>query len=482
MNAQYNNESKPPHMQHRSLPNHRVKFAPQRLTLDSSNSPLLSQGAAPFVDNERKRALTSAMYYSECQLNGIVPYDADSAAMEARQQYDKWWINSTYREESANKPRKRSRNSIVLDTEDQHGSSTANLGHNSAVNELTDDDLTVKNELFDKPMTDSKIGLSIPIRDVSLSARYTAGEISARKLAIIEELKASGGDTTTSRFLSHLSVLHTSYTSRGWDARWKSTSNNCPSGPFQLDGKWLALSKPSYTDCHGTTSKGDCLYSLGRLSFDMFRPTGLKCAIQGVINSIHIRPEVPCRPLVCPTRLQAELLAEQSKRPAVRTYDIVVALTIMPGQDRHGKDGDVNNNNKEYIVKRPIQALLTNHGYCIPDPNEVNRLTIWFTGGSLEAQDDDDVDKEEWKQLFDRTLLPNRTITEYARLIALKFLLGAEVQDDMNEEGIMSYHLKRPIGGHGRVFIDILYCDDTMRIVKGHNGSIFVVSRVPDSL
>jgi hypothetical protein len=43
----------------------------------------------------------------------------------------------------------------------------------------------------------------------------------------------------------------------------------------------------------------------------------------------------------------------------------------------------------------------------------------------------------------------------------------------------MSYFFKRPIGGHGEVFCDALYADETLRIVQGHRRSIFVFSRVP---
>ena len=58
------------------------------------------------------------------------------------------------------------------------------------------------------------------ILEISLSARYCAKAISACKAATIEELKSNGGNTSTS-FLSNLNILHTSYVSHGWDARWK---------------------------------------------------------------------------------------------------------------------------------------------------------------------------------------------------------------------------------------------------------------------
>ena len=71
----------------------------QQLTLDSAVSPLLPRATAPFDKTERKRAHTSAVYYSECFLRGIKPLDADSAAKDAQEQYDKWWIDRTARNE-----------------------------------------------------------------------------------------------------------------------------------------------------------------------------------------------------------------------------------------------------------------------------------------------------------------------------------------------------------------------------------------------
>jgi hypothetical protein len=42
----------------------------------------------------------------------------------------------------------------------------------------------------------------------------------------------------------------------------------------------------------------------------------------------------------------------------------------------------------------------------------------------------------------------------------------------------MNYTLKRPIGGHGSAFCDVLYLDDSLRIMRGHHGSLFIFSKV----
>lgn len=118
---------------------------------------------------------------------------------------------------------------------------------------------------------------------------------------------------------------------------------------------------------------------------------------------------------------------------------------------------------------------MTNYGYLLPDPHVPNRLSVWFTGGSLEVNDDEQ-DLEEWKRIFGDA--PNRDMSEYARLLAAKVLLGAVVPDQMEENGTLNYLLKRPIGGHGSAFCDVLYMDEKLRIMRGHNGSMFAFRKV----
>lgn len=94
----------------------------------------------------------------------------------------------------------------------------------------------------------------------------------------------------------------------------------------------------------------------------------------------------------------------------------MVALTIQAGQTRQGtKPQNDGSSGGEYVLRRPIRALLTNNGYCVPDPTTPNRLTIWFSGGSLEVQDEE-ADLAEWKHLFDENLVPSRNMSEFARV------------------------------------------------------------------
>lgn len=160
-------------------------------------------------------------------------------------------------------------------------------------------------------------------------------------------------------------------------------------------------------------------------------------------------------------------------------YSIVVAFTIEGGQTREGiKAADAAST--DYIIPKPIKGILTNQGYVVPDPDTPNRLSIWFSGGSLEVQDEEK-DLEEWKRIFDVSLLPNRNLKEYANILAAKLLLGALVPEGIEADGTMSFSLKRPIGGHGSAFVDIAYMDDDLRIMRGHQGSLYVCTRVPES-
>ena len=42
--------------------------------------------------------------------------------------------------------------------------------------------------------------------------------------------------------------------------------------------------------------------------------------------------------------------------------------------------------------------------------------------------------------------------------MAAKLLLGADVPNKMEEDGHMEYILHRPVGGHGKVYVDVS-CD-----------------------
>lgn len=93
---------------------------------------------------------------------------------------------------------------------------------------------------------------------------------------ILHELAISGGETISDRFKECLQFLESSF-----------TLNICESDAELSEGKWLTLTKPSFFANLGENDAGDPMYTLGRMSFDMFAPTQLVCSLQGNFNSVE---------------------------------------------------------------------------------------------------------------------------------------------------------------------------------------------------
>jgi len=154
----------------------------------------------------------------------------------------------------------------------------------------------------------------------------------------------------------------------------------------------------------------------------------------------------------------------------VNFYSIIAAFTIEPPvaafPDAPNKD-----------VVRPIRGIMTTYGYSLPDPNVPNRQSIWITGGKIEPNNDD-ADLLAWKRQFGLHP-PTRGLGQRAKLLAVKWLMGAEIGEGMNADGSMEYRFHRPLGGHGMAYVDTLYLNDTLRIVRGHRGTMYVFNRLP---
>ena len=138
-----------------------------------------------------------------------------------------------------------------------------------------------------------------------------------------------------------------------------------------------------------------------------------------------------------------------------------------------------------------MRAVMSVKGYVLPDPDTSNRLTVWFIGGKLsparlstdeggetddEEKDCDEVDDQsakktncknearsdgyggfdDWTALFSKGKW-RKTLGERARIMAAKLLLGADVPNKMEGDGHMEYFLHRPVGGHGKVYVDVSF-------------------------
>lgn len=179
---------------------------------------------------------------------------------------------------------------------------------------------------------------------------------------LIDALQAVQGDVADKRFLSSLEVLGNFYKTSGRDARVSPWSSACkrpnasetgvgsgyggddacgyggnydeemggPTASDLLEGCWVNMSRPNYVECLGQNSDNDFLYTLGRMSFDMFRPGNLVCSVQSTHNTIKIVGEREELPAFVPKSLREEVASlcdsalvggGATRRPLLRSYE-----------------------------------------------------------------------------------------------------------------------------------------------------------------
>ena len=259
------------------------EFRLRPLSLDrGALAPALARPTAPFARPQKKKAFVSAIYYSECFLRNIRPIDADSAAFDAQNQYTKWWVQS-----------KKSPSSPLRCTnidEETHSNFDKRR-------RLDQDDISE-----DCEETNS---LHIPR---SQSPIMTQEQITLLKEHLIDHLQKTGGDTTAAAFRNCLQQLKSAYAHRkAANASTKaSTTVNQSPATLCIDGTWLTLSKPTFSECQGRNQNGEYMYTLGRMTFDMFRPNKLRCSIRAVMNNIRVM-DSKHKPKSFPRRLGQEL-------------------------------------------------------------------------------------------------------------------------------------------------------------------------------
>jgi hypothetical protein len=290
-------------------------FSLQRLSLDYAVSPLMSRPTAPFDKSERKKAHTSAVYYSECFLRGIGPVEADTAAKEAQGQYDKWWIKCTHNNHKDGARKEKPKESALQSRPSFQNDSSSAHEHGEHVVKWRRTISGTSSPYASVSVAPSQEPEPVSIHNISTIAASTPNQVKDVKMKLISDLRASEGSTETTEVLGCLEFLEAYYRSKSWDGR----GSNHASAPFTLDGRWLTLSKPTYNESKGRSEKGEYLYSMGRMSFDMFKPTSLLCSIQAVFNEVRpIDPKKPDRPLQVPRGLMKEV---QKGEAHLRTYE-----------------------------------------------------------------------------------------------------------------------------------------------------------------
>ena len=81
-----------------------------------------------------------------------------------------------------------------------------------------------------------------------------------------------------------------------------------------MDGTWLMISPPSYPACVGVNDNGERMFTLGRMTFDMFQPSDLVCSIQKQYNTIRTVTSEEKLPAYIPPSLRQEAENEHKKK------------------------------------------------------------------------------------------------------------------------------------------------------------------------
>ena len=119
--------------------------------------------------------------------------------------------------------------------------------------------------------------------------------------------------------------------------------------------------------------RGEYVYTLGAICFNMFKPGTVRCTIQHTMNIIQPVCRMDKTPRAAPWSLRRELAIQDPDGTLVRpntllkSYDIVVALTIEPGQFMAS--------DKDIVVSPPCRLRATHvaHGFFLPDPEKTDR-------------------------------------------------------------------------------------------------------------
>lgn len=96
---------------------------------------------------------------------------------------------------------------------------------------------------------------------------------------ILHALAVFKGETTSTEFQTALFFLTEHYLRLGTDA--------CRPDQTSTEGVWLTLTKPTFFYCLGENDSGDPMYTLGRMSFDLFSPSETICSLQGNFSRVE---------------------------------------------------------------------------------------------------------------------------------------------------------------------------------------------------
>jgi hypothetical protein len=278
----------------------------------------------------------------------------------------------------------------------------------------------------------------------------------------IPEVKASlkrillenNGDTSQPAVQDVIKTLQNLSTETRGDAEWNITQNK----HFHT-GRWRAITTPPFPG-RLPDDGGKAKYTLGRMSFNMFKPTKAVCAIDEIVNAIQ--------------PLDSDSGVDETGGSWEQTYNFEVLMEISVPRTTEGDAAG------ETTV---LPAKLINCGVCTP--TSPTRLGVKFQSGTLKPNFDmtlkeNEVRAKAWEETFEGAIAKEAEAQSILGKVAtiasnglMKLMMGLEPPVD-RMDFTQTYTIARPIAGH----LDILYMDEDLRISKGNRGTIVVVERI----
>ena len=243
-------------------------------------------------------------------------------------------------------------------------------------------------------------------------------EIAIAKQELREALANNQGDTKAAPVVEAIAAL----------AALNPTTTPAHNAAFQ-DGEWLLINAPNFPG--GVLQEnGKRRYTLGRLAFNMFQPTGLRLEIDQVWQP------------VLPTGLGDQ-----------RTHDIIVSFTTVDD------------------AWPTLKGIVKNLGVC--EPKTEDEISVQFTGGVLCPSPKQDLDS--WRQVFGSGKMRSPTaLKDKAMNLFLKLMFGLQKPSPIDPQtGEIRFEMTRSPRGT----LKILYLDEELRITKGEKGTVLVCER-----
>ncbi len=230
---------------------------------------------------------------------GIPPKEADDAAQESLAHFQNWWLQARFKSNG--------------NETDQNGTSAPLLQQQHPCQGATD----IVHSSVHASSKRQKCNLFSEMLSFNNSIATEIHVVENRKMSMLDALADAHGETNSPKFLKAVDELvqahkrlHSLYKGSTFDVR----KDPCDGTAHPLEGIWLTVSKPNYSECLGQNSDGEYMYTLGRMSFDMFRPTSLRCSIQGLFNPVFITDHTPD---IIPRNLIKDV---QENKSTLRTY------------------------------------------------------------------------------------------------------------------------------------------------------------------